>query len=359
MLREMIEKLVRLQDLGQDDARRAMETIMAGKATDAQIAAFITALRMKGESIDEITGAVLAMRAAAATIKVKGTLVEISQDDAVQAMETIVDTCGTGGDCTNTFNISTAVALVVAGCGLTVAKHGNRSVSSKSGSADVLEACGVAINLSPLQVQTCIQEIGLGFMFAPTFHPAMKYAIGVRREIGIRTIFNILGPLCNPANANVHILGVYDEALTEPLAMVLSRVGVKRALVVHGTGGLDEFSLLGPTKVSRINPDGDGVSTFSITPEEVGLQTCELKALQGGNAAENAAIINAILDGQPGAKTDAVLLNAGAVLWVAGRTSTLAEGVSYARQGLGSGQAKAKLEQLVALTNRLAHPEEG
>ncbi len=354
MLREVIEKLVRRQDLTQDETHQAMETIMSGKATEAQIAAFITALRMKGESVDEITGAALAMRSAATTIKVKGTLVEISQDDAVQAMETIVDTCGTGGDCTNTFNISTTVALVAAGCGLTVAKHGNRSVSSKSGCADVLEACGVAIGLTPLQVQTCIQEIGIGFLFAPTFHPAMKYAIGVRREIGVRTIFNILGPLCNPGNANVHVLGVYDEALTEPLASVLGRVGVKRALVVHGAGGLDELSLLGPTKASRIEPDGGSVATFTITPEEAGLQTCELKDLQGGNASENAVILKAILDGEQGPKTDAVLLNAGAVLWVAGKTGTLAEGVGLARHCLSNGQAKAKLEQLVALTNRLA-----
>lgn len=357
MIRNYIDQLVNRQNLTQEEARKVMKVIMAGEVTPVQIAAYLTALRMKGETIEEIAGSAEAMRAVATRIKIKGSLVELIQDDAVQAMETIVDTCGTGGDCTNTFNISTAVALVVAGVGLTVAKHGNRSVSSKSGSADVLEALGVKIGLSPVQVQSCIQETGIGFLFAPSFHPAMKYAAVPRREMGIRTLFNILGPLCNPANANVQILGVYDEKLTETMAAVLGRLGVKRALVVHGEGGLDELSLLGGTKVCQVTDEGRDVVTFTVTPEEAGLKRAELKEIQGGTAEENAAIIKAIINGEEGAKTDAVLLNAGAVLWVAGKAGSIKEGVDQAKYSIGKGEAKTKLEQLIATSNKICQSE--
>lgn len=352
MIRGLIEKVIKSQDLTQAEAQQAMELIMRGEATAAQIATYITALRMKGETVDEITGSAMAMRAAAASIQVQGSLVDVHHDDGGQPLETIIDTCGTGGDCANTFNISTAAALVIAGLGLTVAKHGNRSVSSKSGSADVLEACGVHIALNPEQVAACINNVGIGFLFAPTFHPAMKYAVGPRREIGVRTIFNILGPLCNPAHANVQLLGVYDEALVETMANVLRRLGVYRAMVVHGEGGLDELSLLGKSVIGRISSDRAGVELINITPNEVGLQPCQLTDLQGGTAEDNAKILLSVLSGARSHYADAVLLNAGAVCWIAGRTQSIKEGVELARSGIANGQAKNKLDELIAFTRQ-------
>ncbi len=353
MIRALIEKAVNRSHLTQDEAFQGMEFIMQGKATPAQIAAFITALRMKGENVDEITGCALAMRKAAAIIKVTGPAREAKSTKAGTEGEIILDTCGTGGDGAHTFNISTTVALVAAGAGLIVAKHGNRSVSSRSGSADVLEALGVDLNLAPGQVKQCIDEVGIGFLFAPLFHPAMKFAIGPRREIGIRTIFNILGPLTNPANANTQILGVYHPDLTEKLALVLGKLGIKNAMVVHGHGKLDEFSILGPSRVSQL-ADGDGkVVTYDVQPHDFGLETARLEDIRGGDAQANAVILKEILKGKSGPKMDAVLMNTAAVFVVAGRAKDFKTGVVLARESINSGKAAAKLEQLIEASQRL------
>jgi anthranilate phosphoribosyltransferase len=285
-------------------------------------------------------------------IEVKGPAVALESDGTNQAEETVVDTCGTGGDGANTFNISTAVALVAAGSGLTVAKHGNRAVSSRCGSADVLEALGVNLSLTPEQVRTCIAETGIGFLFAPLYHLAMKHAGGVRKEIGIRTIFNLLGPLANPAGANVQVLGVYEKELTSRLAEVLRRLGLRRAMVVHGHGTLDEFSLFGPTQVSELL-EGT-VKTYSVVPADFGLPEAREGELTGGDVAHNAALVQAVLAGEPGPKLNAVLMNAAAVFVVAGSSQNFKQGVDLARQTITSGQAAAKLQQLVAASNRLA-----
>ena len=270
MLKEAIYKVVTRQDLTEGEMVRAMEVIMGGEATDAQIGAFITALRMKGETVAEITAAAKVMRAKATRIPLGNNLVDLDRDEINVDWETIVDTCGTGGDATSTFNVSTTTAFVVAGAGLRVAKHGNRAVSSRCGSADVIEALGINLNLTPAQVAQCINEVGIGFLFAPQLHGAMRFAIGPRREIGIRTIFNVLGPLTNPAGANVQVLGVYDPGLTEPLAQVLGNLGTKSAFVVFGEGSFDEISIVGPTRVSELK-DGQ-VRTYTITPEDFGYE---------------------------------------------------------------------------------------
>ena len=298
---------------------------------------------MKGETVAEITGAVRVMRAKATPIE---TGVDVSQGGI------LVDTCGTGGDSSGTFNVSTTSAFVVAGAGLVVAKHGNRSVSSHCGSADVLEAAGVSLNLTPEQIGRCVRDVGIGFLFAPTLHGAMKYAIGPRREIGIRTIFNILGPLTNPAGANVQVLGVFAEALTEPLAEVLGRLGSRRALVVHGEGNLDELTVTGSTRVSDL--DQGKVSTYTITPEQLGLRRASLADLKGGaTAEESAAQMRAILGGEQGAKRDMVLVNSGAALMAAGIAADLQSGVALAAEIIDSGKALAKLDQLVAFCRAL------
>ena len=269
----------------------------------------------------------------------------------VTAGDVLVDTCGTGGDGSGTFNVSTTTAFVVAGAGLPVAKHGNRSISSNCGSADVLEAAGVSLDISPEKVGSCIQEIGIGFLFAPALHGAMKHAIGPRKELGIRTIFNILGPLTNPAGANVQVLGVFDEALIEPLAHVLNKLGSKRALVVHGAGNLDELTVTGETKIAELR-DGT-VSCYTISPEEVGLSTSTIEQLQGGkDAAESAGQMRAVLGGEEGAKRDMVLLNSGAALMAAGLCDTIEEGIQKAAEVIDSGHALQKLDQLVTLTNK-------
>jgi anthranilate phosphoribosyltransferase len=355
MIKDIIQKLVLKQDLSEDEARRTMEFIMGGEATPAQIAAFITALRMKGETVDEITGCARAMRGLATHIEVKGAAVALESDglnSAEEAVETVVDTCGTGGDGANTFNISTAVALVAAGSGLTVAKHGNRAISSRCGSADVLEALGVNLSLSPEQVRACIAETGIGFLFAPLYHLAMKHAGGVRKEIGIRTIFNLLGPLANPAGANVQVLGVYEKELTARLAEVLLRLGLRRAMVVHGSGTLDEFSLFGPTQVSEVNEGR--VKTYSVTPADFGLPEAQPGELAGADAAHNAQLVRSVLAGEPGAKLDAVLMNAAAVFVVAGKARGFKQGVELARETIVTGKARGKLEQLAEVTGRLA-----
>ena len=339
ILKQAISDVVSRKDLSQAEISSVMEIIMEGEATPAQIGALLTGLRMKGETVDEIAGAAEVMRKKALRIHIN-----------LSHGEPLVDTCGTGGDGAQTFNVSTTAAFVVAGAGVKVAKHGNRSVSSRSGSADVLEALGVNLALSPEDVARAVETIGMGFMFAPALHPAMKYAIGPRREIGIRTIFNVLGPLTNPAWANVQLLGVYDPMLTRPLAEVLGRLGSKKAWVVHGEGGLDELSLLGKSYVAQW--DKNEVKEFVIRPEDAGLKPCKAEDLKGGDAEENAEILKGILSGKTGPKRDMILLNAGAAILLADKAKSLREGVVLAAESIDSMEAMRKLEALKAFGMR-------
>lgn len=342
-IKKAIGQVIEGVDLNEKQMYGVMNEIMSGDASAAQIGSFITALRMKGETVEEITGAVRVMRE-------KATRIETGVN--VDAGGIIVDTCGTGGDGSGTFNVSTASAFVVAGAGVVVAKHGNRSVSSKCGSADVLEAAGVVLGLSAENVGQCIRDVGIGFLFAPALHGAMKYAIAPRKEIGIRTIFNILGPLTNPAGANVQVLGVFSGDLTEILASVLGRLGTKRAMVVHGEGNLDELTITGQTRISELL--GGKVSTYTLSPEEVGLQRASLDDLKGGDTAEESAEqLKAILGGEKGPKRDMVLLNAGAALVAADRCENLREGVLFAADIIDTGKAKKKLEDLVLISSSL------
>lgn len=341
MIKDAITKVVGGKHLSQGEAAALMDDIMSGRATDAQIAAFITALRIKGETVEEITGFAQVMRQKATPVKTGHSL--------------ILDTCGTGGDGSHTFNISTTVGFVVAAAGVPVAKHGNRSVSSKSGSADVLEALGININLTPEQVGECIDSVGIGFLFAPALHGAMKYAIGPRREIGIRTVFNILGPLTNPAGAQCQILGVYDPNLTEIMAGVLANLGTRSAFVVHGAGGLDEVSNLGTTKISEVK-DGK-VVTYYMDPQKHGIDYASPEQLKGGTAEENAAITRSILEGEKGARRDIVLLNAAVALMAAGTVQTLAEGIEKAAAAIDSGAAIRKIAALAEITQGFKQPE--
>jgi len=334
-IREAINQVITGQDLSQREAADVMETIMEGEATPAQISAFVTGLRLKGETVEEISGCAEIMRRKATAI-------------AVPTGRTIVDTCGTGGDRSNTFNISTAAALVAAGAGVSVAKHGNRSVSSRCGSADVLAALGVNIAVGPATMERCLADIGVAFLFAPRLHAAMKHAIGPRREIGIRTIFNILGPLSNPAGADIQLLGVYSEELTETLARVLGNLGSRRAWVVHGTDGLDEITLTGDTIVSSLE-DGE-VRTFRLDPTRYGFQLCRPDELKGGEPRQNAEILRGILAGDTGPRTDIVVLNAAAAIHLAGAAPDLGAGIALARESLASGRAREALEKLVGLT---------
>jgi anthranilate phosphoribosyltransferase len=351
MIQGAIGKVVNREDLSQAEMEAVMNEIMSGEATPAQIGAFITALRMKGETVDEIVGAARVMREKATKIKVSDASLSLDRDDINVDAETILDTCGTGGDSTNTFNVSTATALVAAGGGIKVAKHGNRAVSSKCGSADVLENLGVKLDISPLQVERCIREIGLGFLFAPLFHGAMKYAAGPRKEIGLRTIFNVLGPLTNPAGATAQVLGVYSPELTEKLAQVLGKLGSKEAFVVCGEGTFDEISICSPTRISHLK--GGEVHSYQITPEEFGFQRAPLDSIKGGDALENARIIRDILDGQEGARRDMVLFNTAAAFVTSGLDQDLKAGIKRAREVIDSGKAKMKLEQLIAFTNSI------
>jgi anthranilate phosphoribosyltransferase len=348
MIKDAIGKVVLQQDLLEAEMIEVMNQIMGGEATSAQVGAFITALRMKGETIEEIAGAARVMRDHATPIRV-GKALDIDREEINLDRETILDTCGTGGSGTKSFNISTTVAFVVSACGIKVAKHGNRSISSACGSADVLEALGVNLNVTPQQVESCINEVGVGFLFAPALHGAMKHAIGPRREIGIRTIFNILGPLTNPAGADRQVLGVYDEKLVEVLAKVLVKLGCQRGFVVHGQDGMDEITLTGPTRVAEINEGQVTLST--IEPEDFGLRRCLLSDLQGGDAVENAAIVRDILAGAEGPKRDVVLLNAAYAMVAAGIAENVDAGLQKARNMIDEGLAKAKLEGLVNLTN--------
>ncbi len=335
MIKEAIASVVKGSDLSESEMTAVMEEIMTGGASPAQIGSFITALRMKGETVDEITGAARVMRA-------KVTKVACPPD--------AVDTCGTGGDESMTFNISTASAFVAAGTGLVVAKHGNRSVSSKSGSADVLKALGVNIEAEVSRVEECLKEAGIGFLFAPMLHGAMKYAAPVRREIGIRSIFNILGPLTNPAGAKNQIIGVYDPPLTDLVAKVLFNLGSNHAFIVRGEDGLDEITLTCETKITELK--GSSIRSYHIKPEDFGFTRCSPGELKGGDPEENARIIMDVLKGENGPRREIVLLNSAAAITAGGRAKTLEEGIAVARGSIDTGSALKKLEELREITNR-------
>lgn len=333
-----IRAVTERRNLSAEEMRAVMRLIMTGAATPAQIGGFLIGLRMKGESVEEIAAAADVMRELATRIGVSG--------------PHLVDTCGTGGDGVHTFNISTAAAFVVAAAGGRVAKHGNRSVSSKSGSADVLEAAGVSLDLTPEQVARCVNEIGVGFLFAPKFHAAMKHAIGPRREMGVRTIFNLLGPLTNPAGAPNQVIGVFAEQWVEPLAEVLQKLGSEHVLVVHADDGMDEISIGAPTRVAELK-DGR-VRVFTIQPEQFGMARGDVKKLGVASPAESLAIIQGVLANQPGPARDIVALNAGAAIYAAGLAPDLPTGVKAAQAVLASAAARHKLEALVALSRKLA-----
>ena len=334
-IQQAIAQLVAGTNLTEQEMVEVMNQVMTGEATPIQVGAFLTALRMQGETVDEVTGAARVMREKASHV------------DAGEGC--VLDTCGTGGDGKNTFNISTTVAFVVAAAGITVAKHGNRAVSSGSGSADVLGALGVKIDVPKETVERCLREVGLGFLFAPALHGAMKYAAAPRREVGIRTIFNLLGPLTNPANASHQLIGIYDGTLIETVAQVLGNLGSRRAMVVHGEEGLDEISLGGPTAVAEWK-DG-AVARYTLTPEEFGFEKCPAERLTAADPAECAAIVTAVLKGEPGPARDVVLLNSGAALCVSERVATVADGIDLARERIDSGAALETLQHLVEVTN--------
>lgn len=331
----LVRRVIDGGDLGEAEMAGAVEALMGGDVPAAQAACFLTALRMKGETVDEIVGAARAMRQCATAVNGPDPL-------------TLVDTCGTGGDGADTFNISTTAAFVLAGAGVRVAKHGNRAVSSSCGSADVLEALGVRLNLSAEAVGKCVADVGIGFLFAPALHAAMRHLAPVRRELGIRTIFNLLGPLTNPAGASRQVVGVYRADMAPILAHALGRLGSRRAMVVHGCDGLDEITIAGPTMVAEW--DGEDVREYRIHPEQVGLRPAPLESLRGGDVRENARALRSVLSGEPGPRRDVVLLNAAAALTVAGAAADLASGVILAARSIDSGTALAKLEALVEAT---------
>jgi anthranilate phosphoribosyltransferase len=335
------------QSLSRDEARAVMGEILEGGATDAQIAALLVALHMKGETVEEIVGFAEAIRAAAAPLHVTS---DSSLDVSGTERDALVDTCGTGGDVSGTFNISTATALIVAGAGVRVAKHGNRSVTSRCGSADVVEALGVNITMPPARVAACLQQVGIAFLFAPSMHSAMKYVQPARRELRLRTVFNLLGPLCNPAGASAQVVGVYSESLVETLAQALLMLGLKRALVVHGSDGLDEITISGETKVAEVR-DG-AVKSYTVAPEEFGMKRAPLSEISGGDVQANAQIVREILDGKKSPRRDVVLINSAAALVAAEKADTLKAGVTLAAQSLDSGASKKKLEELVKFTNQ-------
>ncbi len=335
MIKNALQKIIKGTDLTEEEMSLVMDEIMTGGASAAQIGAFITALRMKGETVPEITGAARVMREKAT---------KVSSGEGV-----VLDTCGTGGDEAMTFNISTATAFVAAGAGVKVAKHGNRSVSSRCGSADVLKALGVNIEAEVSKVEECLSGAGIGFLFAPMLHGAMKYAAPVRREIGIRTIFNVLGPLTNPAGATHQLLGVYDPLLTDILAKVLFNLGSSRALVVRGEDGLDEITLAAETRVTELK--GGSIRTHHIKPEDFGFKRCKPADMLGGDPDTNARIILEVLAGKQGPQRDVVLLNGGAAITAAGLTSSIDEGIAVARGSIDSGEALKRLERLKIITN--------
>lgn len=337
MLKFAIDKILDNKDLTQNEMIDAMNIIMGGNATQAQIGAFLIGLRMKGETVDEISASAKAIRNRASRINI--------------ADKFSIDTCGTGGDEANTFNISTIAAFVAAACGVTVLKHGNRSVSSRCGSADVLESLGININLNPEEVEKCAREIGIGFMFAPKFHEAMRFVAKVRSDLKTRTIFNLLGPLTNPANVDSHVIGVFNEKLTDVFTSVLRDIGIKRALVVHGLDGLDEITITAKTKVSELK-DGN-ISSYYINPTDYGFSLGSMNDIVGGDAAENSKIALSILNGKKGAMRDIVLLNAGAAIYVSNKADSLKEGIDLAQKSLDEGIAYNKLNQLIKLSQEM------
>ena len=351
IITEAVRVLVDRRDLTRIEAAAAMEAIMTGAATHAQIAAFLTALRMKGETVEELIGFAQVMRQKVVRVRTRGE--EVAALTGTDR-EMLLDTAGTGGDAAGTFNVSTATAFVLAGAGLRVAKHGNRSVSSLCGSADVVETLGVSLELTPAQVARCIDEVGIGFLYAPLLHTAMKHVMPARREMGIRTVFNMLGPLTNPAAANAQIIGVYASDLTEPLARVLAELGTVRAFVVHGADGLDEISNTGESRLSEVR---EGVvRTFTLQPEDFGLPRASIADLRGGDREQNAEIIKGILAGEDGPKRDIVLMNAAAALVAGGKAPDLKEGVALAAHSIDSRAAQGTLERLVTLSHGLARP---
>jgi anthranilate phosphoribosyltransferase len=333
-MQSAIKAMTEHKDLSAEEMASVMRLIMTGEATPAQVGGFLIGLRMKGETVDEVA-------AAAGVMRELSTRVDVDKQH-------LVDTCGTGGDASGSFNISTASAFVVAAAGGKVAKHGNRSVSSKSGSADVLEAAGVNLELTPEQVAACVNDIGVGFMFAPMHHSAMKHAIGPRREMAVRTLFNVLGPLTNPAGAPNQVLGVFSDDWVEPLAQVLKQLGSEHVLVVHADDGLDEISIASMTHVAELK-DGE-VTSYSVQPEDFGLQRAELSAIRAADAEDSLRIIRSVLANEEGPAKDIVCLNAGAAIYAAGKAGSLAEGIDRAREVIASGEAASKLEQLVAAT---------
>ncbi len=337
MIKEAINTLVSGSSLSFEQSAAVMAEIMGGEATPAQIAAFITSLRIKGETVDEIAGLASVMREKAVPVK---------------ATPPLIDTCGTGGDNSATINISTAAAFVVAGAGLRVAKHGNRAMTSKCGSADVLEALGVKIDLNAEAVAQCLEKVGIGFMFAPLFHPAMKHAAGPRREIGIRTVFNVLGPLTNPARAGFQVIGVPSQELGQKIAAVLHRLGTKHSLVVHSLDGMDELSISGKSVFWEVNEQGV-LPTAEVEPADFGLKKTGISEIKGGTPEENASILHHILSGQKGPARDVVALNAAAALYAGERVPDLKEGVRLAESTIDSGQAAEKLEALIKLSHKL------
>jgi anthranilate phosphoribosyltransferase len=336
MIKEAITILVGGTNLSESQMTEAMRDIMEGQATSAQIASFLTSLRIKGETVEEITGAAKVM---------------IEKSRRIHAPEFTVDTCGTGGDMAHTFNISTTSAIVASACGVPVAKHGNRSVSSSSGSADVLEALGVKIDLEPEKVEKCLEATGFGFMFAPLFHPAMKHAVGPRKEMGIRTIFNILGPLTNPAGARRQVLGVFSDTLTETMAHVLGNLGIVHAFIVHGKDGLDEITTTDKTKISEMK--NNRTDTYFITPEDLGFKRAQKQDLRGGTPEENAIMTTDILQGKTGPKRDITLMNTAAALLTGDSAKTFSEAIEKAANAIDSGSALKKLEEIKVVTNRL------
>ena len=333
--------------LSREEAREVMAEVLRGEATDAQIAALLVALHMKGETVEEIVGFAQAIRAAAVPLQTEdGEALDLSGTER----DALVDTCGTGGDTSGTFNISTAVALVIAGAGVRVAKHGNRSISSKCGSADVMEALGININLPPARLAACLRETGIAFLFAPAMHSAMKYVQPARRELRLRTVFNLLGPLTNPAHASAQVVGVYSADLVEKLAEALSELGLRRALVVHGRDGLDEITISSPSKVAELR--NGNVRVYEVAPEDFGLARAPLSEIVGGDAPQNAAIIRAILEGERSCRRDVVLLNAAATLVAAAHADHIADAVPLAAYAIDSGHARQRLQLLVEFTNR-------
>jgi len=335
MIQDKIEKIMLGNNLSEEEMIECMTKIMSGEVTEVQMSSFLTALKSKGESVSEIVGG-------AKVLREKAEIVELQNYYTV-------DTCGTGGDKLGTYNISTAVSFVTAAAGIKVVKHGNRSVSSKCGSADVLEALGVKIDLIPKQVEECVKKCNIGFFYAPTFHKAMKHVGKTRKELGFRTIFNILGPLANPANAKAQVLGVFDERLTEPMAEVLKNLGVKRALVVHGMDGLDEISITTETKITEL--ENNTIKTYYFKPEDYGFNRCTINDIKGGNAIDNAKIIKELFNGKEGPKRDILLINSAAALYVGQKVNTITDGIKLAKEIIDQGKAKEKLEELIQISN--------